>query len=170
VSLAAVEDAQDMDGTELKPSSRLARAADAERQDIARKRARLARRHGQLAGELAEIEASLAELAEREQLIVRLLAAPDTDGIDTQPEGVRSSEGIREPQKRQRALLRGPQIRETAVRVLAGSPHAGAIHYRDWYQLLCDAGYEVAGKDPLAVFLTQITRSPLVGNAPAPAP
>jgi hypothetical protein len=37
-----------------------------------------------------------------------------------------------------------------------------ALHYRAWFQLLEDAGYTVAGKDPLAVFLTQISRSPIV--------
>ena len=39
---------------------------------------------------------------------------------------------------------------------------ADALHYRDWYALLEKGGYEVAGKDPLAVFLTQLGRSPAV--------
>jgi hypothetical protein len=37
-----------------------------------------------------------------------------------------------------------------------------ALHYRVWFQMLEDAGYTVVGKDPLAVFLTQISRSPIV--------
>jgi septal ring factor EnvC (AmiA/AmiB activator) len=37
-----------------------------------------------------------------------------------------------------------------------------ALHYREWFELLAEAGYSVAGKDPLAVFLTQLSRSPLV--------
>ena len=36
------------------------------------------------------------------------------------------------------------------------------MHYREWYELLERAGHEIAGKDPLAVFLTQISRSPAV--------
>jgi len=34
--------------------------------------------------------------------------------------------------------------------------------YREWFDALVAAGYEVAGKDPLAVFLTQLSRSPVV--------
>jgi hypothetical protein len=37
-----------------------------------------------------------------------------------------------------------------------------ALHYRDWYEALRAAGFTVAGKDPLAVFLTQISRSPVI--------
>ena len=34
------------------------------------------------------------------------------------------------------------------------------MHYREWFELLDSSGHEIAGKDPLAVFLTQISRSP----------
>ena len=34
------------------------------------------------------------------------------------------------------------------------------VHYRDWYDLLVDAGARVAGKDPVATFLTQVARAP----------
>ena len=61
------------------------------------------------------------------------------------------------------AILRGPAIRAAAVRVLLAHPRRPeALHYREWFGLLADAGYSVAGKDPLAVFLTQLSRSPLV--------
>ena len=43
-----------------------------------------------------------------------------------------------------------------------------ALHYREWFDLLTQAGHEVAGKDPLAVFLTQITRSPAVRKGARP--
>src|SRR5262249_28303166 len=46
--------------------------------------------------------------------------------------------------------------------------HIEALHYRRWYELLQDAGYAVAGKDPLAVFLTQVSRSPVVRKATEP--
>ncbi len=57
-------------------------------------------------------------------------------------------------------LLRGPAIRETAVRLLVEHGDAEALHYREWYERVRAAGYAVAGKDPLAVFLTQLSRSP----------
>jgi hypothetical protein len=62
-----------------------------------------------------------------------------------------------------RRILSGPAIREVAVQVLLRQPeYIEALHYRRWYELLQEAGYEVAGKDPSAVFLTQISRSPVV--------
>ena len=68
-----------------------------------------------------------------------------------------------------RGKLRGPAIREVAVEVLLAEPsQIEAIHYRRWYELVTDAGYAVVGKDPLAVFLTQLTRSPLVRKATQP--
>jgi hypothetical protein len=36
----------------------------------------------------------------------------------------------------------------------AGDP----IHYRIWFQELVDSGYRVLGRDPLATFLTQVSR------------
>ena len=60
-------------------------------------------------------------------------------------------------------MLRGPAIRAAAVKVLLAHPRRPeALHYRHWFVLLEQAGYAVAGKDPLAVFLTQLSRSPLV--------
>src|SRR5262249_23197963 len=68
-----------------------------------------------------------------------------------------------------RTVLRGPAIREIAVQVLIAQPdHIEALHYRRWYELLQGAGYAVAGKDPVAVFLTQVSRSPVVRKATEP--
>ena len=64
-------------------------------------------------------------------------------------------------------VLRGPAIRTTAVALLVASGR-DALHYREWFDLLTQAGHEVAGKDPLAVFLTQITRSPAVRKGARP--
>lgn len=155
-----------MKSTDLKPSTRLLRAADAEREGIERQRARLAEQRARLAAELAGVEASLATLAERETLLGRLVAEhaePDTEQRFAELEGddarvlesSGASAGCRE-------VLRGPEIREMAVAVLSASPEAGAIHYRAWYEMIVAAGYDVAGKDPVAVFLTQISRSPMV--------
>ena len=57
--------------------------------------------------------------------------------------------------------LRGRRLREIAVDLLRQKKDVGeAVHYKDWYQLLLEAGVRVAGKDPLATFLTQIARAP----------
>ncbi|MGD0272301.1 MAG: hypothetical protein ABSB96_00990 [Gaiellaceae bacterium] len=59
--------------------------------------------------------------------------------------------------------LRGQRLREIAVEVLREKKGVGSVvHYREWYDLLLDAGLRVAGKDPLATFLTQIARAPNV--------
>src|SRR5690349_2283959 len=66
------------------------------------------------------------------------------------------------PQMRLEALdrrLRGRRLREIAVAVLESQPDSGReIHYRDWYALLEAAGYQVAGRDPLATFLAAVRR------------
>jgi hypothetical protein len=139
------------------PSARLRRAVAAERGDLERRRDGLLQRRRRVQAELDEIEASVAEVDERLMLIGRLAGEnppreqPPTEAEDESPDG--------EPA----AILRGPAIRAAAVRVLLAHPRRPeALHYREWFGLLADAGYSVAGKDPLAVFLTQLSRSPLV--------
>lgn len=59
--------------------------------------------------------------------------------------------------------LRGQRLREVAVEVLARERgFEEPVHYRQWFALLRRAGHEVAGKDPLASFLAQVTRAPEV--------
>jgi len=56
--------------------------------------------------------------------------------------------------------LGGRRLREIAVEVLSREIKPGqAVHYREWYALLCAAGYRARGKDPLASFLAQINRT-----------
>jgi hypothetical protein len=56
--------------------------------------------------------------------------------------------------------LGGKRLQEIAVAVLSREIQPGqAVHYRDWYALLCAAGYSARGKDPLASFLAQINRA-----------
>ena len=56
--------------------------------------------------------------------------------------------------------LGGKRLQEIALQVLAREIQPGqAVHYRDWHQLLCAAGYRARGKDPIASFLAQISRS-----------
>jgi hypothetical protein len=145
------------------PSARLLRAAAAERDDLARHRDRLAAAREQLREELARIDASLHELDERAQLLDRLAGPQATGRGDEQPTAVDRAAGRAAPK------LRGPAIRRAAVEALLALPERPeALHYRDWYAALGDAGFEVAGKDPLAVFLTQISRSPVIRKSTQP--
>ena len=149
-----------MNRASQKPSARLVRAVAAERGELERKRHALTERRRGLQNEIDQIDASVAELDERLILIARLAGEGPTQGradldsgegeLDARPEGSPST-------------LQGPAIRIAAVRVLLAHPRRPqALHYRDWFALLEQAGYAVAGKDPLAVFLTQLSRSPLV--------
>jgi hypothetical protein len=55
--------------------------------------------------------------------------------------------------------LRGERLREVALEVLRRLSSSGdPIHYRIWFQELIDSGYRVLGRDPLATFLTQVSR------------
>jgi ABC-type phosphate transport system auxiliary subunit len=131
-----------------KPSTRLLRAAAAERAELEKHRERILGERDSLHAELARIEDSLAEVEDRRRLLDRLAPTEQTTSADT-PDGAAQQ-------------LRGPAIRETAVRVLAEQSQTGVIHYREWFELLRSTGYEVVGKDPLAVFLTQVSRSPAI--------
>jgi hypothetical protein len=170
----------------LRTSSRLLRAAAAERADLERQRERLTARREELRGELERIEEGLFEVDDRMALLDRLAgseieraraAAGGRDEAAGFPPG---SVGVHEVGSRRErarapapaaapplpappAALRGTAIRETAVRVLLErSGGGGPVHYREWFDLLASSGHEVAGRDPLAAFLTQISRSPVV--------
>lgn len=55
--------------------------------------------------------------------------------------------------------LRGERLREVALEVLQRLSATGdPVHYRVWFEALLQSGYRVSGRDPLATFLTQITR------------
>lgn len=151
---AHVEQLPQMTRRPTQPSRRLLAAAAAERADIEKQRDALTEQRRKLQGQIDDLDAELAELADRALLIDRL-AGPATNDA-TAPVDERSS-----PQD-DKIVLRGPAIRQTAVSLLVSDP-AGprALHYRDWFALLERNGYTVAGKDPVAVFLTQISRSPV---------
>jgi len=56
--------------------------------------------------------------------------------------------------------LRGQRLREVAVEVLKKHHQPGdAVHYRDWFGLMQAENLAVAGRDPLATFLAQVSRS-----------
>lgn len=148
---AHVEPLVPMNRRPLQASRRLRAAADAERAELERGRSRLLARREQLSQQLADLDAELGEMDERLLLIGRLAGdAPQSED----PEDHVDADAT---------VLRGPAIRAAAVTVLIEDPrHPQALHYRDWFELLCRRGYVVHGKDPLAVFLTQLNRSPAV--------
>lgn len=54
------------------------------------------------------------------------------------------------------------------MRVLAAHTQPDApVHYRDWFELMTSQGLMPGGKDPLATFLTQVGRSPVVKRSTA---
>jgi hypothetical protein len=134
----------------LQPSARLVRAVTAERAELERHRARLHAEADQLRAALERIEHGLTEIDERAALLERLAGAPEPPQRDEQD-----------------SALRGPAIREAAVKVLVDHGR-DAIHYREWFDLLTTSGHAIAGKDPRAVFLTQISRSPAVTKGSRP--
>jgi hypothetical protein len=159
------------------PSSRLLRAAAAEQADLARHRERLTGRRDALLAELRHLDDALIVIDERLGVLERLTGATaPADAVDdagpTRPNkspAAPQGGGAQAPPDPAREILRGPAIRETAVQVVIAQPQrVEALHYRRWYELLQQAGYAVAGKDPVAVFLTQVSRSPVVRKATKP--
>lgn len=69
----------------------------------------------------------------------------------------------RRPQLRLERLdrqLKGRRLQEVAVEVLRRRAGADAVvHYREWFSLLQAEGFEVAGRDPVNTFLTNVNRA-----------
>jgi chaperonin cofactor prefoldin len=129
------------------------RALAIERDELERHREKLLETRQRLRGQLADVEAALAEIDERAVLLERL-AGPAQEQPAPTP---------LHRQAQSATALRGPAIRHVAVKTLVEHPaRPQALHYREWYEAVRAAGYEIAGKDPLAVFLTQLSRSPVV--------
>ena len=148
------------------PSSRLVRAAVAEQADLARHRERLTRERERLTRELRQVDDALSATERRLEVLAELAGSPRHPaeaelGLVRPPAGDDTAGAP--PEDDTRPVLRGPAIREAAVRALLAQPERiDALHYRRWYELLLEAGFSVGGKDPVAVFLTQLSRSPLV--------
>jgi hypothetical protein len=156
------------------PSRRLLRAAAAEHADLTRHRERLALERDSVLAELQRLDEAVAAIDRRLAVLGQLAGGLDGDGpahgTDERGPGVSASAAPNAPGPTEaRDILRGPAVREVAVQVLiARREHIEALHYRRWYELVREAGYGVAGKDPLAVFLTQVTRSPVVRKSSEP--
>lgn len=98
---------------------------------------------------LEDLSAGLREQLEKDELMLHRLdgilgnsSEPPLDSLD--------------------ARLRGAELRDVAVAILMQRGCDQPVHYREWFAWVREAGYHVSGKDPLASFLAQITRSPQV--------
>jgi hypothetical protein len=154
----------------LEPSRRFRSAAAAERARLGRELARLDDRVGLLGQELEQIQARRDAIRKRLSLLVRV-AHTGADGGEAEP--VVALADTPPPRRVAAAepahLLRGAQIREAAVQLLVRSGSTRrALHYQEWLGLLEREGLSVAGKDPAATFLTQISRSPVLRRIGAP--
>jgi hypothetical protein len=146
-------------------STRLKRAAAAEHTLLAQRRERIEQARAGVQTQLERLEHELADIDQHLALLRRI--APDAG--DQAPATRRNGAAPPQPQLANARVLRGPAIRTTAVRLLVEhEPAVEAIHYRDWYRLLEAHGVTVAGKKPLAVFLTQVTRSPVIRKTTSP--
>lgn len=153
------------------PSRRMQSAAVAERQRVERELARLADRERELAADLGAVHSARAELEHQRDVLNHFAhedappRTPGTAGRRLRALTVSAPDPVASPGT---TMLRGARIRETAVRVLAANTAPDApVHYRDWFELLTAQGFMPAGKDPLATFLTQVGRSPLVQRSTA---
>ena len=99
--------------TPTRGSARLARAVAAECRALERKRGQLSRRRERLIAGLEPIDHALAQIDERVALLDRL-AGPLPIGHDALDAASSTVDGA--------TLLRGPAIREAAVRTLRASP------------------------------------------------
>jgi hypothetical protein len=147
-------------------------AAIAERERVEAELDRVRERLDDLVEEIDGVRATRSALEDELALLRRLSRSaadePSTPSGDVRrlrvvPNASQSSKDVNA------IVLRGAQIRETAVRTLAATAQADqAVHYRTWFELVRQAGFIPAGKDPLASFLTQIARSPVVKRSTAP--
>jgi hypothetical protein len=133
-------------------SQRFALAATNERNRLLQKRARVAAKRE---GLQERVQALDAEIESMDEEIAAIEAFVDGSGRDQGPD-------VRAADTETRQEISGGAIRELAVPLLLRERGPGPIHYADWLDLLRAQGLEVAGKRPEAVFLSQVSRSPLV--------
>ena len=148
--------ATDMAPATARPSARLVRALDAERESLTRSLRRLEHDRTKLRERLAGLEAEIQVADERLVLLAQLRG-----DADEQPE--------RGSPRSESQLLTGPAIRMAAVALIRDLPEGEqALHYRQWLSMVEGAGYEIGGRKPSATFLSQITRSPVVRRTTRP--
>jgi hypothetical protein len=134
-------------------SQRFANAARAERDRLAKRRSQLFAQRQDMQAKVDALDQEL-EAIDSEITVLGDLATP--------AEASGELAGIRAVPEEDTNLISGRQIRALAVPLLMRERRNAPIHYREWFALLSDQGYRVAGKRPDAVFLNQVSRSPLV--------
>lgn len=139
--------------SQIKTSQRFSRAARAERDRLRRQRSQLARKREQWRAKARAIDVEVEAIDRQLQVLDELANSTPT------PAEIRPVEA-RDPNSPE--LLSGAEIRAVAVPLLIRMHGSSPIHYRDWYALLQQEGYAAAGKRPDAVFLNQVSRSPLI--------
>lgn len=116
-----------------------------------------------LADERESVAARLTSLREQSERLHTLTETVDREVEETSRLLRQMDEMLgRAPQMSIHTLdgdLRGQQLQEVAVELLRTRTGVEAIHYREWFKMVCDAGFRVSGKDPLAAFLTQVSRA-----------
>jgi hypothetical protein len=145
----------------LEHSRRLVKAAHAEQARLERDLRRETENVVRLRSSLAETEQRVEQIRQRLDLLAALTegeeslaAEPSVDNVVAFPEA-----GVEPPS----GYLRGQAIRRVAARLLIEQGVGDRpIHYAEWFSLLQEAGYGISARDPLATFLTQVGRSPVV--------
>jgi hypothetical protein len=146
--------------TDLHPSPALVEAARADRERLQGVWSGLQAQRAELLAELERIDGDIGEVVAQLRRLGELIGDQMEFPLD---EDAAAQAGRASDEH----VLTGAEIRRRAVGVVLGSPHAGQLlHYKDWFELVVDAGFEIKGRDPQAVFLTQISRSPLVVRGP----
>jgi hypothetical protein len=119
-----------------------------------------------IAGEIEKLKeagSNLRQQAEEAELLAQQLRG-DADSTERRATELEELLGTA-PQLSliQKNGLGGADLRQLAIEILARRRGPDQpVHYREWFELVASEGHEVGGKDPLASFLTQISRSPLV--------
>lgn len=127
---------------------------------------RLSRQLGRLDTRIAALRAELeSALGHRDEAQARLELLERIAGSSPRLQVVATLPADRKRQDTELRVLRGSAIREFAVRVMLSSGSTSPLHYQQWYELLRRRGLAAGGKDPLATFLTQLNRSPIVAKA-----
>jgi chromosome segregation ATPase len=139
--------------SQIKTSQRFSRAARAERDRLQRQHAQLDKKRQGWLAKASAIEAEMVAIDKQLQVLEELAdSTPAT--IEIRPVETHDPSA---PEQ-----LSGAGIRAVAVPLLIRRHGPSPIHYRDWYALLQQEGYAAAGKRPDAVFLNQVSRSPLI--------
>lgn len=140
----------------LTPTRTLQRALDRERGRLATARQRAVDRLGEaelrIRGLRAEVRAIDARVTALEAVSVARDEASAGKAVALEGE----------------ERLRGADLRRRAVQLLAQRAGPDEVHYREWFAWFVEAGCAAEGRDPLATFLTNVARSPVVRRGSRP--